>query len=41
MVSRKAQAFGLNVIAYEPYISSAAMTQNNVKKVSIEDLLKE
>lgn len=35
MVSRKAQAFGLNVIAYEPYISSAAMNQNNVKKLNL------
>ncbi|MBA7573023.1 Hydroxypyruvate reductase [subsurface metagenome] len=41
MVSSKAQAFGLSVIAYDPYISSVAMTQNNVKKVSLGDLLKE
>ena len=41
MVSQKARIFGLNVIAYDPYISSSVMTQNNVKKVSLEDLLKE
>lgn len=41
MVSLKAQAFGLSVVAYDPYISSSIMTQNNVKKVSLGDLLKE
>jgi len=41
MVSHKAQAFGLNVLAYDPYISSSIMTQNNVKKVNLEDLLAE
>jgi D-3-phosphoglycerate dehydrogenase len=41
MVSLKAQAFGLIVVAYDPYISSFAMAQNNVKKVGLEDLLKE
>lgn len=40
-VSRKAQAFGLSVLAYDPYISSSDMTQNNVKKVNFEDLLAE
>jgi D-3-phosphoglycerate dehydrogenase len=41
MVSHKAQAFGLNVLAYDPYISSSIMTQNKVKKVNLEDLLAE
>jgi D-3-phosphoglycerate dehydrogenase / 2-oxoglutarate reductase len=41
MVSHKAQAFGLSVLAYDPYISSSDMTQNNVKKVNLEDLLAE
>lgn len=41
MVSLKAQAFGLIVVAYDPYISSSVMAQNNVKKVGLEDLLKE
>lgn len=41
MVSHKAQAFGLSVLAYDPYISSSDMTQNNVKKVNFEDLLAE
>ena len=40
-VSLKAQAFGLSVVAYDPYISSSIMTQNNVKKANLEDLLKE
>jgi len=40
-VSHKVQAFSLSVLAYDPYISSSVMTQNNVKKVSLEDLLKE
>jgi len=41
MVSRKAQAFGLSVLAHDPYISSSVMTQNNVRKVNLEDLLAE
>jgi len=41
IVSCKAQAFGMGVMAYDPYISSSVMTQNNVKKVNLEDLLKE
>lgn len=41
MVSHKAQAFGLSILAYDPYISSSVMTQNNVKKVNLEDLLAE
>jgi len=41
MVSHKAQVFGLNVLVYDPYISSSIMTQNNVKKVNLEDLLAE
>jgi len=41
MISHKAQAFGLNVLAYDPYISSSVMIQNNVKKVNLQDLLAE
>ena len=41
IVSCKAQAFGMGVMAYDPYISSSVMAQNNVKKVNLEDLLKE
>jgi len=41
MVSRKAQAFGLSVIAYDPYISSSVMAQDNVRKVNLEILLAE
>ncbi|MBA7498419.1 Hydroxypyruvate reductase [subsurface metagenome] len=41
MVSCKAQAFGLNVVAYDPYIPSSVMNKINVKKVNLEDLLAE
>lgn len=41
MVSHKAQAFGLNMLAYDPYVSPSVMTQNNVKKVNLEELLSE
>ncbi|TFB08323.1 C-terminal binding protein [Candidatus Atribacteria bacterium MT.SAG.1] len=41
MVSHKAQAFGLSVIAYDPYISSSVMAQDNVRKVNLEVLLAE
>jgi len=41
MVSLKAQAFGLNVVAYDPYIPSSVMNKINVKKVNLDDLLKE
>ena len=41
MVSHKGQAFGLSILAYDPYISSSVMAQNNVKKVNLEDLLAE
>ena len=41
MISYKAQAFGMSVIAYDPYTSLSIMTQINVKKVNLEDLLKE
>ena len=39
MVSHKAQAFDLSVVAYDPYTSSSVMMQSNVKKVNLEDLL--
>lgn len=41
MVSLRAQAFGLSILSYDPYVSSSVMTQNNVKKVNLEDLLAE
>jgi len=41
MVSLKAQAFGLNVVAYDPYVPSSVMTKINVKKINLEDFLKE
>ncbi len=39
MVSHKAQAFDLSVVAYDPYTSSSVIMQSNVKKVNLEDLL--
>jgi len=41
MVSCKAQAFGMGVMAYDPYISSSVMAQDNVRKVNLEVLLAE
>ena len=41
MVARKAQVFGFRVLAYDPYISSSVMTENNVEKMELEDLLRE
>ncbi len=36
----KAQAFGLKVIAYDPYIPASVMAKMNVTQASLEDLLK-
>jgi D-3-phosphoglycerate dehydrogenase len=41
MVVRKAQAFGFSVLAYDPYVSSSVMRENNVEKMELEDLLRE
>jgi len=40
-VARKVQAFGFSVLAYDPYISSSVMIEYNVKKMELEDLLRE
>lgn len=39
-VSRYARAFGMAVIAYDPYVSAEKMARSGVKKVSAERLLK-
>ncbi len=39
-VARHAQAFEMEVIAYDPYISSLIAGEHNVKLVSLEELLK-
>ena len=40
--ARKAQAFGLKVLAYDPFVSVAEMAAENVaKKEKLEDMLKE
>jgi len=40
-VSLKAQAFGFNILAYDPYISLKIMKKYKVKKVDFENLLRE
>jgi len=39
-VARKVQAFGFNVLAYDPYISASVMSEYNVEKMELEDLLR-
>jgi D-3-phosphoglycerate dehydrogenase len=39
-VARLAQAFQMEVIAYDPYVSSLMASEQNVKLVSLEELLK-
>lgn len=42
LVAKRMQAFGMNVIAYDPYISQSRFKRLDVeKKVSLEDLVKE
>lgn len=37
-VARRAQQFGLRVIAYDPFVSELSLTRENVEPVSLEDL---
>ncbi|WP_174729116.1 C-terminal binding protein [Mesobacillus harenae] len=37
-VAKKAQAFGLNVIAYDPFVPETAANQMNVKLVTLDEL---
>ncbi len=39
-VARHAQVFGMEVIAYDPYVSSRIAAEQNVKMMSLEELLK-
>ncbi|NYF23788.1 C-terminal binding protein [Sporosarcina sp. JAI121] len=39
-VAKKAQAFGLTVIAYDPFVSEAVAHEMNVKLVTLDDLCK-
>jgi D-3-phosphoglycerate dehydrogenase len=39
-VARLAQAFQMEVIAHDPYVSSLIAAEQNVKLVSLEELLK-
>lgn len=39
VVARKAQAFGFNVISYDPYISAEIMREHHVEKVELEQLI--
>ena len=40
LVAPKAQAFGMSVVAYDPYISSEILSRANVERVEFEELLK-
>jgi D-3-phosphoglycerate dehydrogenase / 2-oxoglutarate reductase len=40
-LAKKAQSFGLNIIAYDPYISQEVAHQLNVKLVELNDLFKQ
>jgi len=40
-VARKMQVFGFKVIAYDPYIPSSVMSEYNVEKMELEELLRE
>lgn len=40
LVARYARAFGINVMAYDPYVSAKKMARRGVKKVSLPKLLK-
>lgn len=40
-VARRAQAFGLRVLASDPYVASQVMTDMDVQPCSLEDLLRE
>ena len=39
LVAPKAQAFGMRVVAYDPYISSEILSRANVERVEFEELL--
>jgi D-3-phosphoglycerate dehydrogenase len=41
LLSRKAQAFGLQVVAFDPYVDAASMEQHHVTKVEFDRLLAE
>lgn len=40
-LAKKAQAFGLELLVYDPYVPQEVAGKNNVKLVSLEELLKE
>lgn len=40
-VSKKAQAFGLQVIAYDPFVSAEVAINHNVKLVTLDELLEQ
>jgi D-3-phosphoglycerate dehydrogenase len=41
LVARRAQAFGLHVVAYDPYVSAEVIAEHGVESRSLEDLLRE
>jgi len=40
-LAKKAQAFGLNLLVFDPYVSESVIKQYNAKSVGLEELLKE
>jgi len=40
-VAKKAQAFGLNVIAYDPFVSEVVAAEMNIKLVTLDELCKQ
>lgn len=40
-LAKKAQAFGLNLLVFDPYVPESVIKQYNAKSVSLEELLKE
>ena len=41
MVCKKAQAFGIRVLTYDPYVKPEVITNNNVESVEMDTLLRE
>lgn len=40
-IAKRALAFGMHILAYDPYLKDEDFTKNNAKKMNLEDLLKE
>jgi len=40
-IAKRAQAFGMSILAYDPYLTDDVFAQNNAKKMQMDDLLRE